>query len=835
MEGIKRLLLLKLLKGGGGTPTTITGNLPLILQNAKAKAISLLKRFGLCEQKSVDYLATVTQTGVCEQDGAPTPTVPVAIKCNNGRVVAGNCISNIPDGQGTFITPSELTTNRVYKTFPTDLVVGRSYTVTVTGTNWLIIVQQKKPDGTGSANVSGWVTTYDFAPEEGYIYGVAMRRSQDNITPADFNGTLTLDTTDGKPWIAGTPEVITDANGNTANAVNLLGVGDYADTQEFLSGAVGRQIGVLVFDGTENIGTSNACFTIAISDRATSKTALLCSHFPYSNKTSSQTEDMTIISFSSSNIGFRYDACADKTAFATYLATQYANGTPVIVVYPLATAATESVTGQMLVKTPLTVTAEVTVPTLATTTAPVSTPGPKRPLPIWCNNGKLEYGQYGMNIFDKNSPNSGGYYVGANGTITNASANATICFRCLPNTTYYYKHCSVIGGGRVFTCAEDEWDIGTPASNMVGGTTIDANAVRSITTPDDAKWIFFIYGRSGQDMPSFEEQAADFMVSLTELTRDTQYEPYHFGLHTDGTPEVLTVSGKNLINEAASVLGVYVNPTTGVIEENANYYTTEKMYLANGTYTYSQDRTGSGATNDRLNIATYNADDTPIELVYTSVKQETVTVTLSGSYAYVRISYRKTNTDIMLETGSTATDYQPYFEQTASVENLFEVNDYEDEQDVISGSVTRKVRVKILDGTEEWSASSAVSGVYLFYPADMKPCNPPKNGKSTHFKGTSAATASMADMTVKNTYGSGGAAVLCMRFNGKTSVADFKAWLAEQYANGTPVIVLYPLATETTEQTTPQHLHTTSGTNIVDSTSNVSPVEAEIKYTAVSG
>lgn len=137
-------------------------------------------------------------------------------------------------------------------------------------------------------------------------------------------------------------------NGGSATAEMLLKVGNYQDEQEILSGAVTRKVGVKVLDGTENVGTSNATFTIAISDRVSSKTPLVCSHFQYSNKTSSQTEDLTIISFSSTNIGFRYDACADTTAFKTWLADQYAAGTPVIVVYQLATETTESVAGQTL-------------------------------------------------------------------------------------------------------------------------------------------------------------------------------------------------------------------------------------------------------------------------------------------------------------------------------------------------------------------------------------------------------------------------------------------------------------------------------------------------------
>lgn len=43
-------------------------------------------------------------------------------------------------------------------------------------------------------------------------------------------------------------------------------------------------------------------------------------------------------------------------------------------------------------------------------------------------------------------------------------------------------------------------------------------------------------------------------------------------------------------------------------------------------------------------------------------------------------------------------------------------------------------------------------------------------------------------------------------------------------------IIVYPLATPTTEQTTAQPLNTNEGTNIVDSVANVSPVELEVTY-----
>jgi hypothetical protein len=57
---------------------------------------------------------------------------------------------------------------------------------------------------------------------------------------------------------------------------------------------------------------------------------------------------MKIISFASQNVGFRYDACADIESFSQFLQREYAKGTPVIVVYPLATESTENVTKKAL-------------------------------------------------------------------------------------------------------------------------------------------------------------------------------------------------------------------------------------------------------------------------------------------------------------------------------------------------------------------------------------------------------------------------------------------------------------------------------------------------------
>jgi hypothetical protein len=166
--------------------------------------------------------------------------------------------------------------------------------------------------------------------------------------------------------------------------------------------------------------------------------------------------------------------------------------------------------------------------------------------------------------------------------------------------------------------------------------------------------------------------------------------------------------------------------------------------------------------------------------------------------------------------------------QTASAVSLFGTNDYQDTQDIITGKVVRNVGIKVFDGTESYSSMAygyATDELSDFTDKGFVPL-------CTHFKGKDSATASLD--TIRLYFTSGG--VPRTYFFVDQTVDDFstedkfKAWLAAQYAAGTPVILVYPLATETTEQVSPQSLSTNSGTNTITVTANVSPVPLEVKY-----
>ena len=62
------------------------------------------------------------------------------------------------------------------------------------------------------------------------------------------------------------------------------------------------------------------------------------------------------------------------------------------------------------------------------------------------------------------------------------------------------------------------------------------------------------------------------------------------------------------------------------------------------------------------------------------------------------------------------------------------------------------------------------------------------------------------------------------------TVEDWKAYLAEQYAQGTPVVIIYPLAEPMTEQVTAQHLSARDTATITAQTNNISDVPLEVQY-----
>ena len=166
--------------------------------------------------------------------------------------------------------------------------------------------------------------------------------------------------------------------------------------------------------------------------------------------------------------------------------------------------------------------------------------------------------------------------------------------------------------------------------------------------------------------------------------------------------------------------------------------------------------------------------------------------------------------------------------QTASAPDLFAVGEYADEVEIISGEAKRKVGIKVFDGTEAWVAHS-VAGIYRYTIAGKKIEKSPFS--STHFVYSTKTSSEITNGEMMC-----GAASTNAYFcnTACATLADFTVWLAAQYAQGTPVIVIYPLAEETTESVTPQTLSTSEGDNVVSVAANVSPIQLSAEYAILS-
>ena len=311
-------------------------------------------------------------------------------------------------------------------------------------------------------------------------------------------------------------------------------------------------------------------------------------------------------------------------------------------------------------------------------------------------------------------------------------------------------------------------------------------------------------------------------------------------IYYDGTAETVQAHGKNLFTTTGETKDKSLNASgveqNGIYENYQFNYTDYLPVLPNTEYTFSV-RQVFNTTLLNHRIHEYTENKTWIKQGANLLTQSggtiggvvSVTFTTSATTKWLRINYvyNPAGENSQLELGSTATDYEPYFEgTTATCQPLLSVGDYKDVQNISNGAITRNVGVKVLDGTENWQDAASSSTIrYRVQLSDAVGGTSRSEVVSTHFSYISTGQAvGGAFLSTKYLY--------LIPEQTVATVADFKAFLASQYAAGTPVIVVYPLATPTTETVTGQTLTITQGTNIVTAVGSVSDLELEVSYKA---
>lgn len=221
---------------------------------------------------------------------------------------------------------------------------------------------------------------------------------------------------------------------------------------------------------------------------------------------------------------------------------------------------------------------------------------------------------------------------------------------------------------------------------------------------------------------------------------------------------------------------------------------------------------------------------------------------------YLRFGFRKYGdsdtivpsdvSNIMLNLGQTALPYEPYgykipFSNGNTTYNVYlseplrKIGDYGDSVSS-DGTVVRRIYKKIFTGNETIAAYDP--GYERFYTtiSDMK-----SEGVrltplfSTHYQCVSDGR-SIGNVPNNSIYTGGGvdSQRLFIKTEDFTDRDIFKAYLAAQYAAGTPVCVWYVLATPTTEQTTFPAITPAQGANTLSVSTTLAPSKTRLTATS---
>ena len=295
-------------------------------------------------------------------------------------------------------------------------------------------------------------------------------------------------------------------------------------------------------------------------------------------------------------------------------------------------------------------------------------------------------------------------------------------------------------------------------------------------------------------------------------------------------PASLTVCGKNLLKNGKSTttingIAFTVNQDDsitiqGTATEKAVLHLMGAVLQSGTAYTLSGGAIGWTGASLEVEITYANG---AIEYRAVSTKPAYAFVTrpdaITRVRAYIKVDAGATVNGItlypQLEFGTAATPYTPYTGQTVplpAIAPLWGTGDIRDEYDAATGVETRRRKRLVFDGTEAWATRTSGAGVYGYTLLDVFDA-PAAAGVCTHFKFIKNGASGMQTAVC---VASASTQKALSVFTTIATLDDFKAWLAAQVTDGTPVTVLYQLDAPVVTQHGPQRIPTYPGyTNLM--------------------
>lgn len=302
----------------------------------------------------------------------------------------------------------------------------------------------------------------------------------------------------------------------------------------------------------------------------------------------------------------------------------------------------------------------------------------------------------------------------------------------------------------------------------------------------------------------------------------------------------------NLCDESAIQQGYYGALGSYSVFTADTKYRCFKLDLPVGTYTLN-----IMADEDMFILRCSNSTDGAIT-VYSAPPYS---FTLSAD-ATIYVSWRNTDTTnsftnmkAMLNLGSTALPYEAHGYEIPILNNSTTTPVYLGEVET-----TRKIKKLVLTGKEDWSyvaGTTLNSAYYRFKIGALNSVIIENYEKCTHYsRKTIASATTEIGFCTQNSSGYNGAFVAFRPYeiSAESELATWKAYLAAQYAAGTPVCVWYVLATEETAvvneplmrigdytdsismEQTGIEIPTINGSNTFDVDTTVKPSNVYIEY-----
>lgn len=369
--------------------------------------------------------------------------------------------------------------------------------------------------------------------------------------------------------------------------------------------------------------------------------------------------------------------------------------------------------------------------------------------------------------------------------------------------------------------------------NVESGDSLleDSNEFSAVFTTKDATDVRIVMNWD-RPKPAHEEGITPYIVQ--------PYTPGNIRPITGHTAVKLWRGGKNLFDFKQDVKLVDLASTTtnqryghelhlpaGTYTVSAVAHTTETRYLysrikyANGTYS----TTTSIVAGTNYKPCTYKLSQGEALIIYNG---SSITGALGGESASNTMF--KENFDVQIEAGSVATAYEPYRGEEFTCQLGQTV--YGGSYDWAIGVLTVDKAFLTLSGATKFNFNNVTGNISQFYykfPTEAERAVIGEACVCSHYAGSADdAYNGKIDKTI-----SAIASNLWLCDSRFSSAKEFNDYLAEQYANGTPVQVAYPLTTPVTVHLTTQEILALSGTNTLYSDTGDTQVSGRADPNAV--